>query len=187
LRHSSDRAAVPVTNSLGSVCTELFSPDELAHSLLSPRACVQFRPFRINGLRTLLHSFAQEFLRTLLESIHSPLFAKKRGCRRMCLGGLWRSAPQSLEPAGKVRTNACKSFSCYIFADPHPINPVVSYPYKIMGRGVPTRAPASNIEPLTSKFSPHAGNAPPTVVFGGIGGAYGADGAPGAITGWKRR
>jgi hypothetical protein len=35
--------------------------------------------------------------------------------------------------------------------------------------------------------SPHAGIAPPTVVFGGIGGVYGADGAFGAITGWKRR
>ena len=33
----------------------------------------------------------------------------------------------------------------------------------------------------------HAGSGPPTVVFGGIGGAYGADGTFGAITGWRRR
>jgi hypothetical protein len=33
----------------------------------------------------------------------------------------------------------------------------------------------------------HAGSAPPTVVFGGIGGEYGALGAPGAIIGWNRR
>jgi hypothetical protein len=33
----------------------------------------------------------------------------------------------------------------------------------------------------------HAGSAPPTVVFGGIGGVKGADGIPGAITGWNRR
>ncbi len=33
----------------------------------------------------------------------------------------------------------------------------------------------------------HAGNAPPTVVFGGNGVAEGADGIPGARTGWRRR
>jgi hypothetical protein len=40
--------------------------------------------------------------------------------------------------------------------------------------------------PQTKNFS-HAGTTPPTVVFGGIGGEYGADGTLGAITGWKRR
>jgi hypothetical protein len=35
-----------------------------------------------------------------------------------------------------------------------------------------------------TKNSSHAGSAPPTVVFGGIGGEYGT---LGAITGWKRR
>jgi hypothetical protein len=33
-----------------------------------------------------LHSFAQELLRTLLESMHSALFAKNRGCGGRCLG-----------------------------------------------------------------------------------------------------
>jgi hypothetical protein len=87
----------------------------------------------------------------------------------------------------RVRTNACKSFSYYLFADPHPINPVVSYFYKIMGgEGVPTRAPTSNLEPLTSEFFPQAGSGPPTVVPAGIGGVLGAEGTFGAITGWSR-
>jgi hypothetical protein len=80
----------------------------------------------------------------------------------------------------KFQTNARKSFCYYLFADPHPINPVVSILYRIMGgRGADLR---SSLYPQVSNYSPHAGSGPPTVVPGGIGVCC-ADGTFGAITG----
>ena len=54
------------------------------------------------------------------------------------------------------------------------------------GPGLAGRALFLN-QKLRTENSSHAGTVPPTVVFGGIGGEYGADGTLGAITGWKRR
>jgi hypothetical protein len=62
------------------------------------------------------------------------------------------------------------------FADPHPLNLVLSIFCKIMEGG---------------ESAIYAGNGPPTgpptVVFGGSGGEYGPDGMFGAIIGWSRR
>src|SRR5229473_3339453 len=82
----------------------------------------------------------------------SALFAKNRGVWGRCLGNLLRSATQRLGPSGEVYAGASKSFSCYLFADPHPLSPAVSILYKNSGGGGPghTRAPASNLEPLTT-------------------------------------
>jgi len=46
-----------------------------------------------------------------------------------------------------VQKNVCKSFAYYLFADPHPLNSVVSTFYKNLGEGAPTRVSASNLEP----------------------------------------
>src|SRR6266851_3805651 len=79
----------------------------------------------------------------------SALFAKNRGVWDRCLGNLLRSATQRLGPSGKVYASASESFSCYLFADPHPLNPVVSIVTINHGEGVPTHVSASNVEPLT--------------------------------------
>src|SRR5260370_30476113 len=79
----------------------------------------------------------------------SALFAKNRGVWGRCLGNVLRSATQGLGTSGKVYASASKSFSCYLFAAPHPLTPVVPIVSINHGEGVPTHVSASNVEPLT--------------------------------------
>ena len=57
---------------------------------------------------------------------------------------LFSSVFAKLQPVFPARL-APKSFSLYLFADPHPINPVVSILYKNMGEGCPRNPHRSSL------------------------------------------